>query len=297
GLSASAYATLGGSSRPGETTSATSSTSGSKHEKELAKTLADHFDLTIGGGPADGNFEHPGPVRVPDSSAEGLASLLKTLDPDGTHLRPFDRDEKAVGPADNWMVNSIWASSYWTPDGSTSLLRSENPEAKSKAFGAVGVYIWSPGSLGVADSKPCDIWANGIGAEMNITWSECAKHQLGDGSYVVTSHSTNLKARIILASRVFPDGGRVTVSVADTLVYDHAVNDHTTVLRAPTGPGFIWGESVDPMPWTESAIADALAAPAVKELPTPTRPAHAPAPGSGNEPHPGTLPTLTVRHS
>ncbi|GAA1951711.1 hypothetical protein [Catenulispora subtropica] len=300
GLSATVYGTLGGSDRSADrsgtgATPGTASTSPSwptAREKELAETIGDHFFVTMGGGPANGDFSHPGTVRIPDRAAENLASLLKVLDPDGRHLRPVERGPKTVGPSENWMTSSVWAAGAWTPDGSTDLLAHEDPRAKSTAFGQVGVYIWSPGSLGRTGNVPCDIWANGVDPEMHITWSACDKHELADGSYVVTSHSTNLPARIILADRVFADGGRVTVAVSDTQVYDHSVNDHTTALWGLLNPGFVWGKSVDPMPWTEKGLADALAAPDIKELPVPKRPANPPTPQKPADI--GTLPSSLV---
>jgi len=225
-----------------------------------------------------------------------MASLLKALDPDGAHLRPFDQGSVAVGPSVG--VDQVWASGYWSPDGNVDSLRKEDPQSKLKPYGAVNMYSWAPGAAPRNNLGPCGIWDNGVDADMHIAWSFCEKHTLKDGSYIVTSHATSLgPAQIILASRVFPDGAAVTVSVANTLVYDHSVNDHTTVLRAASDPKFGWGKSLEPMPWTEKAVADALAASAVKEQPAPAKtdqPAD-PKNWTENGQTPGSDPALTVR--
>lgn len=274
GISATAYATLGAGTRVGNQ-SAASATSAAAQNEKLGREIGKYFAMPI---PAD--YRGPGtgrPLPIEHTMAQDLENLAKGLDPSGQHLRAAGYEPVSVvsTPQSGVGISNV---GYWTPNGSADAVLDQK-HTENDGYGMVDVSF--TGTAPHFANGACGIWANGLDPEMKVAWSDCAKHVLSDGSYVLSTHSTNLgRALLVLAMRVFPDGSRITVSATNTLVYDRPNDDHLTVLMAPTSPGFFFGKSVEPSPWTEQTVVAALGSDGIKKAPLPGRSDAVPLTGS-----------------
>jgi hypothetical protein len=275
GISATAYATLGVGTRAGNqnaasATPAVKTTDTAAQNDKLGREIGKYFAMPIPGG--------VGAVPIEHTMAQDLENLATALDPSGQHLRAMGYEPVSIvsTPEPGFGVSIV---GYWTPDGSTSAIYDKHTE--NDAYGAVDVSF--AGAAPHTVNGPCGMWANGLDPEMNVAWSACVTHPLSGGSYVLSAHSTNLgRAQLVMATRVFRDGSRITVSATNTLVYDRPNDDHLTVLMAPTSPGYFFGKSVEPAPWTEQTVTAALSSDGIKRAPLYKGTGYGPLTGSGS---------------
>lgn len=265
GISVTAYATLGagaGDHKAAATTSAAKSTETAAQNDKLGREIGKHFAMPI---PIDAQGPGgDGAVPIEHTMAQDLENLAEGLDPSGQHLRAAGYEPVSVVSTPQADVG-LFNLGYWTPDGSAGAILDQK-HTENDSYGMVDVSFAD--TVRPFANGGCGIWANGLDPEMKVAWSDCAKHVLGDGSYVLSTHSTNLgQALLVLATRVFPDGGRITVSATNTLVYDRSSDNHLTVLMAPTAPQFFFGKSVEPSPWTEKTVTAALSGDGIKDAP------------------------------
>lgn len=261
GISGMAYAAIGIGARAGDQNAA-SATSAAAQDEHLGREIGKYFAMPIPIDEQGSGGVRPLPIER--TMAQDLENLAKALDPSGQHLRAAGYEPvSVVSTAQPGIGTSIIG--YWTPNGSAGAILALR-HTENDAYGSVSV-----GFAGAAPHNvngPCGMWANGLDPEMKVAWSGCVKHVLSDGSYVLSAHSTNLgHALLALATRVFPDGSRITVAATNTLVYDRSSDNHLTVLMAPTSPQFFFGKSVEPAPWTEQTVTAALSGDGIKHAP------------------------------
>lgn len=266
GISGMAYATLGVGAGAGDQNAASATSAAAQNDK-LGREIGKYFAMPI---PIDAKGSgHAEPVPIERTMAQDLENLAKALDPSGEHLRAPGYEPVSIASTIQRGVGESIIG-YWTPDGSASAIL-DLKHTENDAYGAVSVGF--AGAAPHVVNGPCGMWANGLDPEMKVAWSGCVKHRLSDGSYVLSSHSTNLgRAQLVLATRVFSNGSRITVSTANALVYDRPNDDHLTVQMAPTSPGYFFGKSVEPAPWTEQTVTAALSSDGIKNPPLPKEP-------------------------
>lgn len=206
-------------------------------------------------------------------SATGLTTIstvLQRLDPGLAHIRTTTgRHRLDTGPDAGGTTNiQLRAQGFWAPKGDVSSFPPPGGTFIPKTpFGYVAIVPMNPEFLqrpGLPN-MPCGLGALAGSDQIPAvtSWSTCVHAQQTDGSDITVTHSVGLPAgTVTVAARVFRDGSSVQL-VASTVI---GRQDMTA-----TGPAmaskFQAGPSLDPAPWTDISLAQALAGPDVKGLP------------------------------
>lgn len=205
----------------------------------------------------------PGPdLPVPRASAQALTHLVKALDPTGAHLRqagrPQDLQSRVIGTAPNGSDSgSLQAYSMWTPDGDGEKPYSGSPDL-SAAYGELAIQTF-PAMAKPDPMTPCQSWIYGLSIDDKVDWAPCQDRHLKDGSELITTHSTSLgDRRITVGVRKFPDGSLLNVSLVNWVQYATANHDYPDSVLLPHRGGFLQSKAIQPVPWTDEQLADAL---------------------------------------
>lgn len=87
-----------------------------------------------------------------------------------------------------------------------------------------------------------------------IAWSDCSRSPQSDGSDILVAHSTNLAVgSVTFAERLFPNGSSVQIMAG-------------TVIGDTSSGTFVSGPPLNPVPWTDAGLVQALTGPNVKGL-------------------------------
>jgi hypothetical protein len=257
GLSATAFTTLGGSVfRGGDTVS-----------PAAGPTTWSGLDLTryleIGGMWESGSYaQKTTPDRLSPTGLATISVVLQRLDPGLKHIRtttgPHDLDIRPNPPG--VINNAIQTQGFWAPKGDVSSFPPPGTSFRpTSPFGSVDITPMAPGlgkQVNMAGS-PCGLSAVVSSGQIPqpTAWSPCVQAHQSDGSDIVTTHSVNLAAgTVTLAERLFPDGSAVQIIAS-------------SVIGRLDTKGFEAGPSLDPVPWTDAGLAQALAGPDIKGLP------------------------------
>ena len=257
GLSATSFTALGGGSA--EDTHAapgSSTTHGGAQVPGLGKKLS--FVVVWDGEPSrDG--------AVTPAATTTLGSVVAAIDP-ADHLRAGPLAMPlTISPNAKGALGSITGFGYWTLDGKAPVGVAD----RSKQLGNMTIAVLGRGEALQAGGpgSPCGFGDGptfSIYASTPITWSPCVHHPQPDGSEVMTTHSEGLKTgQLTLAYRKFTDGSEVAVGARSFLQYngDTPSADLSVVSQNTTGA------ALNPVPWTDASLAQALSGAGVKPLP------------------------------
>ena len=261
GLSATAFNTLGGSAFQGRETVSPAAGSSTWSGLDLTKYLEIDGAWKSGRSGADGPLSATGLTTV--------STVLQRLDPSLDHVRTQSgRHRLDVGPQSPGSSNiELYTRGFWAPKGDVSSFPPPGtPFVPTTPFGYVSITAMGPqftGRVNAAD-KPC-----GMGTLVSsylipqpTSWSPCVRAHQADGSDIVTAHSVNLPAgTVTVAVRLFPDGSSVRI-LASTVIG----HQETTMTDKSATAKFVSGPPLNPAPWTDAGLAQALSGPYVKGL-------------------------------
>lgn len=265
GLSATAFTTLGGNVfRSRDTIS-----------PEAAPTIWDGLDLTKYLAVGDTYHGTSGTRATTDHPpAVGLATIstvLQRLDPGLRHIRTTTgRHDLDISPNPAGISTmAIETQGFWSPNGDVSSFPKPGTRFRpTTPFGSLNINTTSPAAgPPTISGSPCGLSALSTSGQIPqpAAWSTCVRVPQSDGSTIVTSHATGLKVgAVTVAARIFPDNSEVQIVASSVIGYQDPASE-TGPTRPPSG--FLAGPPLNPVPWTDQSLAQALAGPEIKGLP------------------------------
>lgn len=292
GISATAYAALGGSgrddrmvttpasiARPSATPSATPSAASSAPApapspssaepiKIAASDLGKYLDFT-------GTWTGSGSPGTPTPwSATGMTTISRLIQSMGgiEHLRPLTPMgglTTAPEPAGE-SQSAIQASGYWMADADVPSLNQRSEAHPAQRIGRVTIAVVNHQFPQTAPFGPCGVSDAVFARPMAppAGWSTCGQWTQPDGSVIITTHALGLTTgSVTVGVKKFPDGSMVAVTMTSYVVYDRAANMIPTDRLVPDGTDFVAGPAVQNGPFDDSALALFLNWTDVKGLP------------------------------
>ena len=256
GLSATAFTTLGGSiGKAGESTISPAAGQTTWNGLDLTRYL--QID-----GAWKSNRRGGSDSPLSATGLSTISTVLQRLDPGLKHIRTTSGPGRLdTGPDIPGTTNiQIQAHGFWAPKGDVSSFPLPGTSfVPTTPFGYVSISPMGPqfGQNAPAQNEPC-----GLGALVAIdlipaptTWSPCVRSPQPDGSEILVTHSVNLPTgTLTVAARVFPDHSLVQITAS------------TVIGEKDKAAKFTAGPALNPVPWTDSSLAQALTGSEIKGL-------------------------------